>query len=280
MTIVKLIKIIEARLRRYHCRKNIDKIRSMKDEIIRCSENGYRISAEELGISKEKYDEGSEVVIGEFDQDGFILSYVGNLKGFPTTTEEDYMKRERFKIFLVIKDGYLAIRKHYCNNELSFLNELKVLHILSNSNLNVPSILDINFEELTITQSYIHGKVLREEMAKQGAKIRDRQIGKNSDYPRSERRKLVKQRLDEGKRFLNSIVDKDFIINVNALIRNIHSKGIIINDIKYGNIIIDHVDKKPFIIDFESSWVFEKQNTWKFRLLLKHEKMLISKHFD
>ncbi len=52
---------------------------------------------------------------------------------------------------------------------------------------------------------------------------------------------------------LYSIIDPQFVENLFDEIKKIHDSDIYINDVKYGNIIIEAQSNKPFLIDFEES---------------------------
>lgn len=60
----------------------------------------------------------------------------------------------------------MGVKKHYNGNRLSFVNEINALYNLRLSGCNVPAIMDIDFNNLTLTFSYILGTVVREVLAK------------------------------------------------------------------------------------------------------------------
>ncbi len=221
---------------------------------------GSEVSLEDLGLNedglrlvKEKAKVAKEVVIANVDQDGFYFSHFGPIDGIPCIEEENFLPRIRFSIDLVLIDGVIGVKKNYCGNAASFLTELETLHTLSKAGCNVPTILDIDFENYSLTISFIAGAVIREQLASKGSVLRDRDVNINPEFTQLSPKSRWFKRIEEGKRYLHTVVDNSFIEEVYGQILKIHSANIYINDIKYGNIIIEKESGKPYLIDFESA---------------------------
>ena len=90
--------------------------------------------------------------------------------------------------------AHVGIRKNFRGDKVAFLNELRALHTLGLGKCLIPAIMDIDFDSLTLTYSYILGSVLREELGKRGAVVRDRDVPRNLSRAQGWRR-----RLEEGK---------------------------------------------------------------------------------
>jgi serine/threonine protein kinase len=111
--------------------------------------------------------------------------------------------------------------------------------------------MDVDFDNLRLTFSYILGAVLREELAKRGAVLRDRDVENNPDFKFLNAKERWLKRVQEGKRILYDVVDPKFVKSLFNEFKKIHASGFLMNDIKYGNIIIEKESGKPYLIDFE-----------------------------
>jgi len=246
--------------------REIRNLGKQKDEILRVGRRGYRITLQELGSDRQQFatlaeaaQVGSEVVFAEFDQDGYLHSHVGPLKNVPTIPSEQFVARERHDLKLVAVDGFVGVKKDYRGNRLRFILETKNLHRLGEEGCNVPAILGLDVDRLTLTISYIPGPVLREELAKQGALLRDRELRQSSGYLALDRSTRAAMRIREGRRALAEVVDAQFIDRLFAQLCKIHAAGVEGNDVKYGNVIIEKRSGQPYCIDFEEATLHKRE---------------------
>ncbi len=195
--------------------------------------------------------EDGHLVIGEIDLDGFVLSRVGPLKDVPIVSDQAFLRRKRHQIKLIDRKGSLAVVKSFGSNKRQFLNELHALHTFNLAGCNVPALLDVDFNRLDLTMSYIAGPVLREALANKGALIRDRDVREDPKLKRLSEPELKDFRINEGRRVLPQVIDDAFIKKLYAQIRKIHALGIGLGDLKYGNIIVEKQSGDPYLIDFE-----------------------------
>jgi len=249
----------------YFAEKKIRYWRQNRELLLSLADKGYKTRVEQLGLdwnkitSSENFrQQSNKVVLGEIDQDGFLLSKVGRVSNIPNVSEKQFLVRKRFSLWLVAIDGYVCIEKHYNGNKSSFANEIEAHYHLGRAGCNIPVIMDVDFDNLTLTFSYISGLVLREELAKRGAVVRDRDIEENHELTRSGRKKRVLNRISECRRVLCDVIDSKFIELIFAELNKIHQAHFIWNDIKYGNIIIEERTGKPYLIDFDWSLRFEE----------------------
>jgi tRNA A-37 threonylcarbamoyl transferase component Bud32 len=277
-----LVKALERYREKKQVQERFEMLKKAKNEIIEKCKTGYKVEPGVLGIPMDFYpnkeDGNHMVVLGEIDQDGFVLSNIGPIKGIATTSAQKFTIRARSRIFLGIFNGVLCIKKYHTSDRFSFIREITALYNLAEAQCNVPTILDIDFENLSITLSYIDGVVLKEELAKKGAKIRDCQVGRMMDMSYFAKKISVKERIQQGNTYLHEVVDHKYLQESMDLINKIHSKGVIIYDIKFGNIMIENRCKAPFFIDFGSSYTYEKTDDWKFELLKKNDQALFAKY--
>jgi glycosyltransferase involved in cell wall biosynthesis/serine/threonine protein kinase len=234
--------------------------KAQKEEILKAGKNGYRLHIDEFGLSKEGLDKvkktlqnQSEPVIADIDQDGLFFSYFGTIDGVSTISREKFLKKTRFIVNVIVFEKTVAIKKQYKGNRISFLNELSALYNLGLAGCNVPSILNVDFEDLSIIFSYIRGSNLQEQLAQKGALIRDRDIQKDAELMRLSEKERWKKYLQEGKRVLSSVLNSQFIEDLFGELKKIHKVGFELYDIKYGNIIIEKMSQKPFLVDFDSA---------------------------
>ena len=271
----------------YFAEKEIQYWQQNIGELLRIGKEGYRIKIEDIGLNQENLEllkeaqrQSHEVVIGEIDQDGFLLSHFGLIKNVPTVLKKQFLVRKRFNLQLVAINGYVGVKKNYKGNKMSFVNEIKALHNLGLAGCNVPAIMNVDFNNLTLTYSYILGPVLREELAKSGAVLRDRDIDNNPDFldlgPKEKRLKWIQ----EGKRLLYDVIDPQFTENLLIQLNKIHASGLILHDIKYGNIIIEKRSGMPYLVDFETACFYPNIRKKFFRILCNQDIEELNLHFD
>jgi tRNA A-37 threonylcarbamoyl transferase component Bud32 len=261
-------------LKYYFAEKKLRYWRQNRELLLSLADKGYKTRVQQLGLDWDKVtsfensrQQSHKVELGEIDQDGFLLSKVGNISNVPSVSQKQFLARKRFGLRVVAIDGYVCVEKHYKGNKSSFVNEIEAHYHLGRAGCNIPVIMDVDFDNLTLTFSYISGRVLREELAGRGAIVRDRDIEDNPELTRSDKRKMALNRIPEGRRVLNEVIDSQFIELVFAELNKIHEARFIWNDIKYGNIIIEERSGKPYLIDFDWALRFQELGENTFRIL-------------
>lgn len=220
-----------------------------------------------------------KVVIAEVDQDGFFLSYFGPIKDFPMVSSEQFVERKKYRIRLVLMDGNLLVEKDFRGAKVFFINELRTLYTIGLAGCNVPSIIDVDFDNCVLYLSFISGGVLREELAKKGAILRDRDAFNNSTYAKLNEKKKRLRRINEGKQKMYEVVDSRFVEELFVELTKIHSARFIWNDIKYGNIIIEEKTGRPFLVDFENARYYPNLNKNAFSSFRDKDIELFNLHF-
>lgn len=261
-------------LKYYFAEKKIMYWRQNKEMLLSLADKGYKTKIQQLGLDWEKVrqpgnvrQQSYKVELGEIDQDGFLFSKVGAIPNVPSVSKKNFLTRKRFGLRVVAINGYVCVEKHYKGNKSSFVNEIEAHYHLGRAGCNIPVIMDVDFDNLTLTFSYIPGPVLREKLAKRGAVVRDRDIEDNPGLTWSGKRKRAMNRIPECRRVLNEVIDSTFIELIFAELNKIHKAGFIWNDIKYGNIIIEEQSGKPFLIDFDWALRFPELGKNAFRFL-------------
>ena len=183
-----LVRSIKGTLKKWNAKRSLTCWSLRKSELIKNRNNAIRV--EELGLNennlkllKENLEKTKHVVIANIDQDGFFLSHFGPINGVPCISRENFLPRKWLPIDLVTIDGLVGIRKNYWdqmtnpptgsssqrkarlkNYKILFLREIEALYFLTRAGCNVPTIMDADFKNCSLTFSYIPGKVLREYM--------------------------------------------------------------------------------------------------------------------
>ncbi len=266
--------IKRATLKYYFAEKRIQYWRQNKQLLLSLADKGYKTTIQQLGLDLEKVrpsedtrQQSHKVELGEIDQDGFLLSNVGKISNVPSVSKNYFLARKRFGLRVVAIDDYVCIEKHYKGNKSSFVNEIEALYHLGCAGCNIPVIMDVDFDNLTLIFSYISGRVLREELAGKGAVVRDRDIEDNPELTRPGRRKRALNRIQECRRVLSEAIDSQFIELIFAELKKIHETRFIWNDVKYGNIIIEERSGKPYLIDFDWALRFPELGKKAFKIL-------------
>ncbi|MEA3226409.1 MAG: hypothetical protein U9Q07_10710 [Planctomycetota bacterium] len=261
-------------LKYYSAEKKIRYWRQNKEMLLSLADRGYKTRIESLGLdlgnigpSENIRQQSRRVEIAEIDQDGFLLSKVGTIANAPSVSEKQFLRRKRFGLRVVALDGYVCVEKHYKGNKASFVNEIEAHYHLGLAGCNIPVIMDVNFDNLMLTFSYISGPVLREELAGRGAVVRNRDIEDNPQLTRFDKRKRALRRVQECRRVLNDVIDGQFAERLFAELNKIHEARFIWNDIKYGNIIIEQRSGKPYMVDFDWALRYPRLTKNAFRIL-------------
>lgn len=252
--------------------------RARQCELLATGKLGYRLKLQELGLTaecltllQEKHANGQTVVIGDIDKNGAMLSYFGPIRDVPTVTADKFLERRRFKVQLVAHQGYVGVRKTYVGRRINFVNELKILATLGAHGCCVPAIMEVDFDNLTLTLSYIAGQVLRDELALRGAHLHAQQSAKSANFDPRVRDHVRTERAEEGRRFLAQVVDAAFIEKLYSQICLMHAAGVLDIDIKYGNVIIEKYTRQPYWIDFDHATLYPKLNATAFQVLARRD---------
>ena len=201
------------------------------------------------------------VEIGEFDQDGFLLSKVGPIEGIPKVEARNFMPRKRFTLRLVLLGNSVAVEKDFRGDKSSFVREVTALCRLNAAGCHVPAILDLDFKTTCLSISFIKGKVLREELAIAGALLRDCDVAVQPECRALSAEALHSRRIEAGRRLLLNVVTDDFLENLYRTLQRVHRAGVALMDVKFGNILIEATSREPWLIDFDkasSPWLFGK----------------------
>jgi tRNA A-37 threonylcarbamoyl transferase component Bud32 len=184
-----------------------------------------------------------ELVIGDFDQDGGIAPRFGAMHGVPSISVAEFMPRNGCPVLLVDINGRLGVRKEF-RRFSAFVRELEALVQLESCGCRVPRLMNVDWGAHTITIMFIPGNVVREMLAEAGADIRDRTL--ESAYTRS----VDKERVRRGRELVPQVLSDWQISRIASALDAIHAAGYALQDVKFGNIILD-AQGEPVFIDLE-----------------------------
>jgi tRNA A-37 threonylcarbamoyl transferase component Bud32 len=104
--------------------------------------------------------------------------------------------------------------------------------------------MNVDWDAHTITIEFVRGNVVREMLAEAGADIRDRTL--ESGYTRS----IDKERIRRGRERVPQVLSDWQVARIAAALDSIHEAGYALEDVKFGNIILD-TEGEPVFIDLE-----------------------------
>lgn len=262
-----------------------------KEKVLQECGKGYVSHIDDFGLTREtkeritkSLENADELVIGDIDQDGLIRFFFGRMEGVAAVSGEDFLPKERYELKLIAVRDIIAVKKCFKGDKSSFINELSALYHLNVAGANVPAILDIDFENLSITISFINGLNLEELLYQNGARIRDRDYINDVHLASLSTEDGWNWYIQEGRKALTNSIDSSFINDLYAEIQRSHRAGIELYDIKYDKVIVEAANDRPFMVDFDSTLdysgtgektfsVMRDRDTEKFNLLFGSKKL-------
>jgi len=185
-----------------------------------------------------------ELVLADFDQNGLMASRFGKIAGVATISREEFMTRKGFPVLLVDINGRLGVRKEF-RNRGRFAQELEALLDLEGKDCPVPRLMNVDWERGALTITFVPGDVVRELLAEAGADIRDR------DTDETYSRDIDRQRIRSGRDYVPKVLTQRHLHRVASGLNAIHEAGFVLEDVKFGNIILQAETGEPMFIDLE-----------------------------
>jgi hypothetical protein len=227
-----------------------ERLKRLQDQLAELPRTGVGIPLSDVDPSLDKRvssmrEADRELVIGDFDQDGGILPRFGELTGAPVIAPEQFTPRTGCKVLLVDLNGRVGVRKEFAGDIKRFVQELEALLHLESRDCPVPRVMNVNWKSPSITETFVPGNVVRELLAQAGAHIRDR----DANIPVS--RSGYEERVRAGRPYVSKVMSKEQIEAVAAGIEAIHAAGFVLEDVKFGNIILPANSGEPIFVDLE-----------------------------
>lgn len=178
---------------------------------------------------------GRDALIAGVDQENGI---------YLTTSKGDApKKRERNQVAVVQHDGLICLVKTYQTiecliNEVCSLDKLK--HIIG-----VPKLIDINLKHKQVYQSLVPGKALSALLNENGQTpghlyLYENKMLEHPEYP-----------LDFSPSSAAKLLSPQFIHKLSVMLNAIHEAGVLIRDVKFGNIMVE--GDTPYLVDFDAA---------------------------
>jgi SAM-dependent methyltransferase len=186
-------------------------------------------------------------VLGEFDQDGDLLfrDDLRAVTSLPVTEEKSFCRRKKHRLLLVNVEGRLGVRKEFGDARGRLVQELEALLDLRAHGCAVPAVISADWQANSVTMTYVPGRVLRELLAEAGAKVRNRGNGDAAAGLPEE------QRIRSARALLDRVLTDEQVEAIASEMLAVHRAGYVLEDVKYGNIVIQSSNGAPFFIDFE-----------------------------
>ena len=189
------------------------------------------------------------VPLALIDRNGPGLPLLGLFWSKSVIPPIDFRPGDRHSLLIVDLDGDVGVLKSFRERKAEFVNELEVASALHLAGCSVPDILHVDFDHLEIVYSYIPGILLREALAQLGA---DFNVRPKTFADRFRRQSYV--RAKRGRPYVRSVMTGEEITRLGSELISIHRAGYTLEDIKYGNIIIEAGTRAPVFIDFERAF--------------------------
>jgi tRNA A-37 threonylcarbamoyl transferase component Bud32/SAM-dependent methyltransferase len=248
-------------LQRWHVRRRRERDVDHRMELLRAqitrrflAQRSYRVALAELcpGLDETCCPlrrSNEEITLACIDQDGFLLPRFEQFWDAPCAEADAFLPRDRFELTVVDRDGWVGVRKDFRGDRIAFVNELEAALDLAAAGCQVPAIFAVDFERFSITFAYIYGVVVREALAQAGAPMRDRDV--RPDRARLGDRRIQQERRAAGRRLVDKVVDPKTITRLGEALLAIHRAGYALEDVKYGNVIIEAMTNTPYFVDCE-----------------------------
>jgi tRNA A-37 threonylcarbamoyl transferase component Bud32/SAM-dependent methyltransferase len=256
-----------------------------RDEILTAAAPRPRTTLDDLALQPDQLQAirsalagQEEVVIAEIDQDGFYLSHFGPLAGLPMTDSAAFLPRRRFGVQLVARKNGVGVKKRYAGRKERFLHELYALHTLAAAGCRVPALLDVDFQDLSITSSLVPGETLRERLAQHASVMRDRDAAREPGMAHLPAAQRLAMCVENGARVVHRVVDQAFLDEIYRQLQIIHSAKVVWGDVKTGNVIIEKGTGLPWLVDFDTAIDCRRMNRFSFRALCDADIEAFNRH--
>jgi hypothetical protein len=246
---------------RYQRQRDVDhRMELLRTRIARAclTQGGHRVAVADLSPELEANCRplrrtNEEIVLADIDQDGLLSPRFEPFWDAPRVDANGFLPRGRFELRVVDRNGWVAVRKNFRGDKVAFVNELEATLDLKAAGCSVPEIFNVDFERLAITYAYIDGVVVREALAQAGAPIRDRDAApvRSPIANHIISNRVRNKRIVAGRGLIENVLTAKTIASVGEGLLAIHRAGYALEDVKYGNVIIEAATGIPYFVDCE-----------------------------
>ena len=225
------------------------------------AEAWWRARASVRRVARRSRPGSTERVVGTFSQNDRLVSCVGPLPGLDhlLARNGDHAEaRKRHVVELVERGGTLLVRKAYRDypgrplRERWFAQEVAALERLASVE-RTPSLVEIDPRAFVLYQTFHPSPTLAAVLDDLG-------------HPRSAQKRVrglyrgPGVRTDDAEaarwpvlRAVRETVGEDFLAELFALIERVHDAGVLLGDVKYGNVLVAR--DGPILLDFDMARV-------------------------
>src|ERR1700730_14554037 len=198
-------------------------------------------------------------VLAQVDQDGFAFA-VDPADASLFNHRDRKLQRKKYHLDIVVHDGRVCIRKRFlpclsdltlrrkllCRIGLPFYREAAALLRLRNLPI-VPQIRGIDIPSMTIYRDYVDGDSLRHRVGDRGIIIHDLDL-ENSKQTCC----LTEAELEEREiQLFSQMCGEGLTLRICDNVREINRRGVVLLDIKLGNVVVGNKSGCPYWIDLE-----------------------------
>jgi serine/threonine protein kinase len=187
---------------------------------------------------------GKDPVIAFFDQKNGVCLNTADIDG------GEHLQRQRNQVSVVDHNGNICLMKTYKTvgcliNEVRSLDRLK--HIVG-----VPKLIDISLKHQQVHQSLVPGTALSTILNDNGKTpvelyLYENEMTYHPEYP-----------LDFDPLSAAALLSPTFIKKLGLMINAVHDAGVLIRDVKFGNIMVE--DDTPHLVDFDAATVISSRS--------------------
>ena len=182
---------------------------------------------------------GKDPVIAFFDQENRVCLNTADIDSC------EHQRRQRNQVSVVVHNGYICLMKTY-QTLGCLINEVRSLDKLKNI-AGVPKLIDISIKHQQVYQSLVPGKPLSAILNDNGKTpgdlyLYEKEMTDHPEYP-----------IDFDPLSAAVLLSPTFINKLRVLINAIHDAGVLIRDVKFGNIMLD--GDMPYLVDFDAATV-------------------------
>lgn len=202
---------------------------------------------------------GNELVIAKIDHDLRMCGFYGPIPGLPPVSSEEFLQRPRTEIAVVIRDGFVLVKKDLKGSRLGFLREW-YNSVFLYGKINTPAVYDVDEDRCIIYKNFVLGDNLRDLLVNAGARIMHTQNHNDPEILSLEPAVRSLKIIERGASVMGKTVTDEFLMKLEDQVNIMHRNGMVNIVPTFGNIIVDKASGSPFLIDFESSYQLSLKN--------------------
>jgi SAM-dependent methyltransferase/tRNA A-37 threonylcarbamoyl transferase component Bud32 len=200
-------------------------------------------------------------VLAEIDHDGFLFAAHPADKALFNRRPES-LPHQRSELQVVLEGGRVCVRKRFRSGAgrdgvsgwfwgrlaQPFYTEAAALIRLRGCP-GVPILRSIDVKQQTVTMDYVEGATLRQLVGDAGHPVHDQDIERDPEL----RRLTPAERDAREARLYRTVLDGRYNGEIGELIRTINNKGVLLFDIKLGNVSVGASSGRLYWLDYESA---------------------------